>query len=165
MTTSVGRKSAAGRGHFVLGQRTTETMCSCHCRCFLNETSNVRAVSALQPGGRRQHGPAFRCPTILNGVGNSDYSGRSFREVELDFLRRSHADGSKFWDLIPAVLVAGELTFEERRIEYEALGFVCAEGHRGNEQELFDSGITRFCTDENCEVIAARCERQTKPND
>jgi hypothetical protein len=54
MATSVGRKSAAGRGHFVLGQKTTETMCSCHCRCVLNETSNVRAVSALRTGGLGQ---------------------------------------------------------------------------------------------------------------
>jgi hypothetical protein len=88
-----------------------------------------------------------------------DYSGRSFREGQLDFLR-SHARDSGFWDLIPAVLESGVLTFEERRAEYEALGFVCAEVHKGNEQEMFDSGIIGFCTNENREVIAARYERQ-----
>jgi hypothetical protein len=92
-----------------------------------------------------------------------DDSGRSFREGQLDFLRRSHADGSEFWDLIPAALMSRELTFEERRAEYEALGFVCAEVHRGNEQEMFESGFIRFCTNENREVIAARYKRQAQP--
>ena len=66
-------------------------------------------------------------------------------------------------DLIPAVLASGELTFEERRIEYQALGFVCEEVHKGNEQEMFESGIIRFCTSENREVIAARYKRQREP--
>jgi hypothetical protein len=92
-----------------------------------------------------------------------DYSGRTFRESQLDFLRRSRAEGSdEFWDLIPASLAPGQLTFEERRTEYEALGYVCAEVHKGNEQEMFESGIIRFCSSESREVIAARYKRQTE---
>jgi hypothetical protein len=92
-----------------------------------------------------------------------DHSGRSFREGQFDLLRRSHADETEFWDLIPAASVPGGLTFEERRNAYEVLGFVCAEVHRGNEQEMFDSGIIRVRTSENREVIAARYRRQTQP--
>jgi hypothetical protein len=96
-----------------------------------------------------------------------DYSGRSPRNQQLDLLRRSRGDGSNdFWVIVPAAWESGEshgrliLTFQERRDEYEALGYMCLEVHQGYERALFDAKLIPSCSGGNREVIAARFGRQ-----
>ena len=99
-----------------------------------------------------------------------DYSSRSFRKNQLDLLHGSVASGPPdVWDLRPVseseTFPGLMLTFEERRNEYEAPGYLCIEVHRGYEQEMFGSGIVPFTTSENREVIAVRYKRRQEPTD
>ena len=96
-----------------------------------------------------------------------DRSGRSFREVELDFLRKIDPGTDSFWYSMPIAKESGEgigfsgLSFEERCREYTNLGFDCVEVHRGFEKELFDAGISHYYDEANNEVIKARFVRRT----
>lgn len=92
---------------------------------------------------------------------------RSHRDWELDTLREQAQNSDGFWYSMPASWASGQpgffpvLTFDERRREYDKLGFDCVEVHQGYEKELFEAGKVPGYQVENKDVIVARFVRRS----
>jgi hypothetical protein len=98
---------------------------------------------------------------------------RSHRDWELDTLREQTQNSDEFWYSMPAGWDSGQsgsgflpvLTFDERRREYDKLGFDCVEVHQGHEKELFEAGKVPGYNLENQKVIVARFVRRSHVSD
>lgn len=97
--------------------------------------------------------------------------GRSHRDRELDTLREATRNRDRFWYSMPSSWESGQsglfpvMTFDERRQEFDKLGFDCVEIHRGFEKELFEAGKIHGYDHDNKEVIVARFVRRSEVPD